>query len=74
MKQRVHEGISQPTIHADVFSMEQEELLWEKGLLGQDNSIQLQCTVLYVLRIHLALHARKEHHNLKSISSVNSQL
>ncbi len=64
----------QPTIHADILTLDQEELLWQKGLLRQDNPVQLQCTVLYVLGINLALYAGKEHQNLKSIRSVNSQL
>ena len=71
---RVQEGISQPTVHADILSVEQEELLWQQGLLGQDNLVQLQCTVLYLLSIHLALHAGKEHRSLKSIRAPNSQL
>ncbi len=74
MKLHTQQGVSQPVKQADILTLEQEELLWSKGLLGLSNPIQLQRTLLYMLGIHLALHAGKEHRNLKSIGSVNSQL
>ena len=47
----------------------EEELMWAKGILGKDNPAQLADTVLYLIGLHFALHARKEHRNQRFFSS-----
>lgn len=74
MKLHTQQGVLQPVQQAGILTVEQEEILWSKGLLGTSNPVQLQCTLLYTLSIHLALCAGKEHRNLLSIGSPNSQL
>ncbi len=50
--------VSQP------ISFEQEEILWESGLLGEQNADQLRSTVLYLLGISFALRGGEEHRKL----------
>ena len=74
MKMRTQSRISQPVQQAEVLTLEQEEELWTKGILGISTPLQLLWTLLYVLVINLALCTGKEHKSLLSIGSPNSQL
>ena len=65
MKQLSKEGKIAPRIKAMPISLEEEEMLWEKGILGDENPTKLVDTLLYLLGIHFALRAAKEHKDLK---------
>ena len=45
-------------------SLNYENKLWEDGILGEDTPDRLRNTVLFLLRLHVALRAGDEHHNL----------
>ncbi len=53
--------------HAKVLSFEDEEKLWQLGVLGCDNPQQLVDTLLFLLGIHCCLYAGQEHRNLRSL-------
>ncbi len=73
MKLRTRQGLSQAVKQADIITEEQEDFLWNCGLLGKDTPLQLFRTLLYVIGINLALRAGKEYQALCSIGK-NSQL
>lgn len=73
MKKRMRQGLAKPMKQADIITPEQEEELWQSGILGKDKPLQLLRTVLYLLGINLALRAGQEHHALRSIGR-DSQL
>ncbi len=51
---------------AEPFTLEEENYMWDSGVLGQDNPEQLLNTLLYILGVHLSLHAVEEHKGLKT--------
>lgn len=65
MKELSGQGFRVKRNQANIISKEQELLLWDKGLLGGDNPTQLSNTMLYLLGLHFALRAGKEHRNLR---------
>ena len=67
MKQRVTNGIGINVKKADIISVVEEDILWERGILGSENPEQLLQTILYVVGLNCALHAGKEHRALRSI-------
>ncbi len=73
MKICTKEGLCKPVQQADIIILEQEDILWQSGILGKDKPEQLLNTLIYVLDVNLALRAGKEHHSLQSIGR-NSQL
>ena len=66
MKERAQLGLGNEVHKASVLSFDQEEILWNTGLLGDTNPEQLLHTVVFLLGIHCALHAGKEHRSLHS--------
>jgi len=50
---------------ADPLTEEEEELLWEKGVLGDANPVSLNHTVFYVLSQHFGTRGRQEHHQIR---------
>lgn len=50
---------------AEAIDAEDEMDMWEKGILGDSNPQQLLETVLYMLGVHFALRAGKEHRALR---------
>ena len=40
-------------------------MLWERGLLGEDNPQALLDTILFLCGIHFALHSSEEHRSLQ---------
>ncbi len=54
MKVRARQGIGRKE-SSDPISLEQEEILWSQGILGENTPDQLRETVLYLLGVNLAL-------------------
>ena len=50
---------------AEVISMEYENKLWERGILGEDTPDKLRSTVLFLIGINCALRAGDEHYALR---------
>lgn len=50
---------------AAVITVEQEEHMWQSGVLGEDNPKQFSRTLLYLIGMHFALRAGAEHRNLR---------
>ncbi len=63
MKHRTPAGLGRKT-SATVVSIDTEEKMWSKGILGDSNPRQLSDTLLYLLGINLALCRDEEHHRL----------
>ena len=51
---------------AEPFTLEEENYMWDSGVLGQDNPKQLLNTLLYMLGVHLSLYAVEEYKGLKT--------
>ena len=54
MKNRTRAGLGEVK-KAGIISFAMEEILWAKGVLGEDTPIQLLFTVFYLLGLHCAL-------------------
>lgn len=65
MKERAASGISVKRRQADVISQQEEEMLWDKGILGTSSPQQLLDTLIYMFGINFALRAAQEHKNLR---------
>ena len=72
MKQLSKIGAVHPKEQADPIEISEEELMWNKGILGDDTPEKLVNTVLYLFRVHFALRAVDEHKSLHT--GVYSQL
>lgn len=64
MKHLGRVGAAKPTRRAKVVSIELEDSLWEKGVLGQSNGRQLVDTLVYMIGLHCGLRACAEHRAL----------
>lgn len=69
MKEATSAGVGVETKQADVVSMNQEELLWEKGILGSDSPETLRDTLLWIFGLHFGLRAGQEHRSLRMKNS-----
>lgn len=69
MKEASAEGLGNSTKKAEVISIEEEELLWSKAILGEQAPQQLLDTILYLLGLHFALRGGKEHRRLRRMKS-----
>ncbi len=65
MRSLSKKGYIRPRNQAEPISPEEEHLLWTSSFSGRENLQQLLNTVVYLLRLHLALHAVIEHKQLK---------
>ena len=65
MKERASMNIGMVKKQASVISLEYENELWSKGLLGEDSQDKLRDTVLFLLGINLGLCAGDEHQQLR---------
>lgn len=65
MKFLASKGYSCPREKADAIEVEDEDKMWLDGVLGESNPKQLVDTVLYLLGVHFALRAGKEHKALQ---------
>ena len=63
--QGVHVGVKRK--RAESISIEEEEILWEKGLLGEDSPKVLLDTMIYlhVCGVHFTLRRGQEHRSLQ---------
>ena len=65
MKERVHDNIGMVKKQAEVISMDFENLLWEKGILGEDTPDKLRSTIFFLIGINCGLRAGDEHYDLR---------
>ena len=65
MKELSRSGIIAPRRQAEPITVESENLMWEKGILGDTNPKQLVNTLVYMFGVHSALRAGAEHRALR---------
>ena len=51
---------------AEAIPVESEDEMWKKGILGEENLIQLRHNVMYLLGLGFALQGGEEHRNLRA--------
>ena len=59
------DGIGRQVNHTEVISIEEEQKLWESGVLGVSNPLSLQNAVFYTIGKMLCLRGGVEHRALK---------
>jgi hypothetical protein len=64
MKDRAEKGMGLHVKQAQVISIEKEEQLWVKGLLGSNNGQVLLDTLIYLIGLNFALRSGDEHRTL----------
>ena len=65
MKKSARLGNVQPRKRANTIKREDEEQLWQNGILGRSNPSQLINTLIFLFGMHFSLRANKEHHDLE---------
>ena len=65
MKKLQSEGVGVNRRQAESILPEEEELLWEKGLLGNGSPQALLDTMVYMAGLYFSLHSGQEHRNLR---------
>ena len=65
MKDRAVKCIGTVVKRAEFLSVEKENEMWEKGVLGESNPNQLRDTVLFLLGLNVGLRAGDEHYYLR---------
>ena len=65
MKDRAARCIGTVVKRAQFLSVEKENEMWEKGILGEDNPNQLRDTVLFLLGLNIGLRAGDEHYYMR---------
>ena len=65
MKEIAGEGIGLNKKQAEIITTDEENMLWERGVLGDNNPQQLLRTVFYLNGVHFALRGGVEHRNLR---------
>ncbi|XP_048242472.1 uncharacterized protein KIAA1958-like [Haliotis rufescens] len=66
MKYLARQGIGIQKRQAEVISVDQEDMLWEKGMLGEGTPQQLLDTMVYLIGLNCALRAGDEHRYLRT--------
>ncbi len=66
MKPHTQSGLGCHVCKASVLTYEQEDFMWANGILGCSNPQQLVDTLIYLLGVHCALRAGKEHRALRA--------
>ena len=69
MKERSAAGIGVHSKRAEVATLDEEDQLWSKNILGDGNAKQLVETLVYLFGLHFALRGGKEHWRLRWTSS-----
>ena len=64
MKSRNAQGVGIPN-PKDAITVAEENILWEKGILGFEDPNTLCNTVLFMVGLHFGLHGGQEHRNLR---------
>ena len=64
MKSRNAQGVGIPN-PKDAITVAEENILWEKGILGFKDPDTLCNTVLFMVGLHFGLHGGQEHRNLR---------
>lgn len=65
MRYLAQKGYTCPRQKAEAIDVDDENQMWETGVLGDSNPKQLVDTLLYMLGVHFALRAVKEHKALR---------
>ena len=65
MKERAQANVGLVPKRAEIISYEDEEKLWIKVLLGEENPDQLHSTILFLLGINMCFRAVEDHYNLR---------
>ena len=65
MKELSRQGYVQPHNQAEVITVQQENEMWSRNILGCDSPKQLVNTLLYLFGVHFAMRAGVEHHSLR---------
>lgn len=65
MKYLASQGYTAPREKAQTIEVDDEEKMWQEGVLGDSNPKQLVDTLLYSFGVHFALRAVKEHKSLR---------
>ena len=65
MKERATSSIGTTKCQADLLSIQEENKLWESGVLGEENPTQLRNTVLFLIGLNIGLRAGDEQYNLR---------
>ena len=73
MKESASDGLGLTKKQGEVITLDEEEQLWSKGVLGDSNPQQLLDTIVYLFGIHFALTGGSEHRRLRMWSE-NSQV
>jgi hypothetical protein len=69
MKERSAAGIGVHSKRAEVITLDEEDQLWSKNILGDGNGKQLVETLVYLLGLHFALRGGQEHRRLRWTNS-----
>ena len=64
MKSRNPQGVGIPN-PKDAITVAEENILWEKGILGFEDPNTLCNTMLFMVGLHFGLHGGQEHRNLR---------
>ena len=65
MKQATAKGLGIESRQAQVITAEQEEQLWNKGVLGEHSPCTLRDTLLWTIGLYFGLRGGQEHRNLR---------
>ena len=65
MKELSRDGKVHPRNQAKVISVDEENLMWQRNVLGSDTPQKLVETLLYMFGVHFALRAGVEHRSLR---------
>ena len=65
MKERAQANIGMIKKQAQLISMDFENMLWDTGVLGEENPDKLRSTVLFLIGVNCGIRAGDEHYDLR---------